>query len=121
MIVAMSEVEVKKFQDALSYFTGNTGPMMNNAMNPYLHPEWPIRSISRSSKNSNTRILPHFIQRHNLEDVVTVSLTERGIHIVVTDSVMFRSGQADLIEPSRTLLKVMGGAGLRRHDRERAG
>ncbi len=108
MIVAMSEVEVKKFEEALSYFSGGTGPMNHRAVTPSssMTPE-EIRK--EKSKAEQYEKLLQYLKDNNLEDVVTVHLTERGLHVIITDSVMFNSGEAILIEPSRTLLSRLSG------------
>lgn len=108
MIVAMSEVEVKKFEEALSYFSGGTGPMQFRAATPSqrMSPEEMNRVRDRAERYE--KVL-QYLRDNGLDDAVTVHLTEEGLHVIITDSVMFRSGEADLIEPSRTLLSKLSG------------
>ncbi|MEM1042264.1 MAG: flagellar motor protein MotB [Bacteroidota bacterium] len=108
MIVAMSEVEVKKFEEALSYFSGGTGPMNHRAATPSrrMSPEEMTRRRTRSERYEK---LLQYLKDNDLEDAVTVHLTDEGLHVIITDSVMFRSGEADLLEPSRRLLSKLSG------------
>ena len=108
MLVAMSEVEVKKFKDALSYFSGSTGPMEYQDPHPSTRKSAESTFLSRRKEEQYEKVLKYLHDR-GLQDVVKVSLTERGIHVVITDSVMFRSGEAELIEPSRSLLSSLAG------------
>ncbi len=104
MIVAMSEVEVKKFEEALSYFQGSTGLLMQEGGPPDVATGEQFKSREQAAHYEE--LLDH-LKADNLEDDVQVELTDRGIHIIITDSVMFRSGEAVLIEPSRTILKLL--------------
>ena len=108
MLVAMSEVEVKKFEDALSYFQGSTGAMEHHSSTPTVRKSAQATFMSRRMAEQYEKVLK-YVQNHGLEGVVEVNLTERGIHVVITDSVMFGSGAAELIEPSRTLLRQLAG------------
>lgn len=109
MIVAMSEVEVKKFKEALSYFQGSTGVLSHESV-------LPISQVTTRKSSAETRKqaeqhekLIEQLKAQDLEDKVQVNLTERGFQIVITDSVMFNSGRARLIEPSRTVLRLLSG------------
>ncbi len=106
MIVAMSEVEVKKFKAALSYFQGNTGFLENVAVVPPTVDPTILRRPQQESMMRAQKMeeIEEVIQRLDLQDKVEVTLTERGVHVVLTDSIMFRSGQADLLPTSRELL-----------------
>jgi chemotaxis protein MotB len=108
MLVAMSEVEVKKFKDALSYFSGSTGPMEYQDPHPSTRKSAESTFLSRRKAEQYEKLLK-YIHDRGLENVVQVNLTERGLHVVITDSVMFRSGEAALIEPSRSLLRTLVG------------
>lgn len=106
MLVAMSEVEVKKFEEALSYFSGNKALLEHSVATPPT--SRPSLSTPRQQAEQHEKVLA-YLREHGLEDAVEVDLTERGLHVVITDSLMFRSGEAELIEPSRTLLQMLAG------------
>ncbi|WP_456427662.1 OmpA/MotB family protein [Rhodocaloribacter sp.] len=108
MIVSMSEVEVKKFKEALSYFQGSTGVLAQDAVLP------PTRQKVISQKTKHVENLEakyervmQYLQENDLLDKVQVSLLEEGVHVLISDSVMFRSGEAELIDPSRSLLRMI--------------
>ena len=111
MIVAMSEVEVKKFEKALSYFQGQPSVLMHESALPAdgaavpLQPAQP-RFQSREQAQRYEELL-RYLKENGLEEKVNVDLREDEIHVVIADSVMFRSGEARLIEPSRTVLRLL--------------
>ncbi|MEP0548554.1 MAG: flagellar motor protein MotB [Rhodothermales bacterium] len=113
MLVAMSEVEVKKFEEALSYFQGGTGMLTYESVTPTLRRH---SSVEYSQREHAMRFeeVERYLQEQGLTDMVEVNLTETGLSVSVTDSVMFRSGAAELIEPSQhllvTLTELLGGA-----------
>ncbi|MCB0719858.1 MAG: flagellar motor protein MotB [Bacteroidetes bacterium] len=108
MIVAMSEVEVKKFKAALSYFQGSTGILEHDAATPAI--QAPMREnldqVTAEDLERYEEVL-RYIEAQNLEDKVEIFLTDRGMHVVITDSVMFSTGSAELIEPSRSILALV--------------
>ncbi len=102
LIVAMSEVEVKKFEEALSYFNGRPSVLSHDALIPPTRTQ-PIVKLA-DYERAYEQLLT-YLKENGLEDKVQVDLTEEGVHVVITDSIMFRSGEAVLIEPSRTILR----------------
>jgi len=108
MIVAMSEVEVKKFKEALSFFQGRTGMMQSETVIPSIKNQVVTQRLSREQLQKYEELI-QYLQEHNLEGKVQVNLTDRGLHLIITDSIMFRSGEAEIIEPSRTILKILAG------------
>ncbi|GIV61239.1 MAG: membrane protein [Rhodothermaceae bacterium] len=109
MIVAMSEVEVKKFKEALSYFQGRTSFLNHDAVIP--PPAQQIITPRPESTNiaEKYEAVLKYLKEKGLEDKVQVNLREEGVHVMISDSVMFRSGEAEIIEPSRSLLKMIAG------------
>lgn len=106
MIVAMSEVEVKKFKEALSYFQGHMGIMQHESVQSDMRQQ-PLMNFRTKAQAQHYEDLLAYLQSHDLHDKVQVDLKENGIHLVITDSVMFQSGEAELIEPSRTILSLV--------------
>lgn len=110
MIVSMSEVEVKKFKEALSYFQGRTGILTHDAVIPS-NRQQVITQTPRHSQDLEAkyeRVL-QYLQENDLDDKVEVNLLEEGVHVMISDSVMFLSGKAELIDPSRSLLRMIAG------------
>jgi chemotaxis protein MotB len=104
LIVSMSSVQVQKFKQALSYFQGQTGVLKNDAVVPNPPTNTPKQELQYAEKYEQ------FIARlkeKNLADKVQVNLSDKGIHVIITDSLMFRSGEAKLIDPSRTILRLL--------------
>ncbi len=106
MIVAMSEVEVKKFEEALSYFKGSTGLLQHETITPTMRRQSSLDAKTRRQAEAFEEV-QRYLEEQGLTDDVSVSLTEAGLRVIVTDSVMFRSGAADLIDPSRQLLATL--------------
>lgn len=104
LIVSMSTVEIKKFHEALSYFQGRTSVLVNDAI---------VQSATRRvindfrSREQADRYeeLLEYLRQNDLEDKVQVNLSDKGLHVTITDSVMFESGSARLIQPSRMMLR----------------
>lgn len=108
MIVAMSEVEVKKFKEALSYFQGRSGILANEAIAPPM--QTPMIATPNAPSFQDVQRYEEVLQyldENQLSDRVEVYLTERGLHVIMTDSVMFASGQADLLPSSMTVLAIV--------------
>lgn len=112
LIVSMSEIKIQKFQEALSFFQGSTGVLMNKAITGSINQTNPPDPELIRHSEQYERLMA-YLEENNLTDKVEVNLTDIGLHVVITDSVMFLSGQADLIEPSRTILRLI--AGVMRH------
>ncbi len=106
LIVSMSEVEVKKFKEAMSYFQGRTSVLTHDAVIPALN-----QQLMQQAKEQAERFeeLLEYLEENDLLDKVQVQLTENGLHLTVADSVMFHSGEAELIEPARTVLGFVAG------------
>lgn len=106
MIVAMSEVKIEKFREALSYFQGGTG-MIEAGPSPIMGV--PSASSTRIAVEQAERQeeLTRRLREAGLEGAVATSITERGLHLVIADSVMFRPGEADLIGDAPTVLRII--------------
>ncbi len=109
MIVAMSEVEVKKFKEALSYFQGDVDVLESTDAITTIQRRDLMEALETREQAESYEELMTYLSVQDLEDKVQVNLTEDGLHIVITDSLMFDSGEAELIEPSRTVLRLIGG------------
>jgi len=111
MIVAMSEIEVKKFKEAISSFPGRTAFLSHDAVLP------PTRTqivagdpkTSAAEREAQFEAILQYVKDNNLEEKVKVNMTERGFHVTITDSVMFHSGQATLTFPSSRVLRNITG------------
>lgn len=108
LIVAMSEVQVQRFKEALSYFPGRTSMLQNEAVMTTLQPPTRETSMAESSEAiegaAKYEQLLAYLEEEGLADKVQVNLTREGLHVVMRDDVMFHSGEAELIEPSRSIL-----------------
>jgi chemotaxis protein MotB len=113
MLVAMSEVKVEKFKEALSYFQGRTGVMQFESAVPAVQP--PAKTDASAAPQNQASVemamryeeLLAYIEANNLSGLVDADLTEDGMHFVINDAAMFNPGQAEIIEPSRTLLRLI--------------
>lgn len=108
MIVAMSEVKQEQFNEALSYFQGRSGVLTQNAVVPTTTPVSSQQTSSRTQQERAQKLLS-YLREHDLEDKVQVQQSGEGIRVIISDSVMFRSGEAALIDPSRTMLELLSG------------
>lgn len=108
MIVSMSEVEVKKFEQAIKYFQGHPSVLTRNTS------VVPTRFSDSNSDKEEVRTRAERYQKFlrelkkkGLGSKVQANLTDDGIHVVIADSVMFDTGESRLIEPSRTVLRLL--------------
>ncbi len=104
LIVSMSTVEIRKFQEALSFFQGRTSVLTHDAVIPPQERQLIADFRSRDQAERYEELL-RYLQEAGLEDKVRIDLTDKGLHVTITDSVMFESGSAVLIDPSRTVLR----------------
>jgi chemotaxis protein MotB len=106
LIVSMSEVEVIKFREALSHFNGQKSVMDFPSMVTPSVPRPEPEKIFEMREESLDELLK-YLQENDLDDKVHVELTVDGVHVSIVDSVMFRSGRADLLPTAeRILMKV---------------
>ena len=106
MLVAMSEVEVKKFEEAMSYFTGRRGVMAQEGLMPGI-----MGVAGKDDLREQARVfedLARDVQEQGLGSAVEVDLTERGIRITFVDSIAFASGSAQLDGPAQDVLRRTG-------------
>jgi chemotaxis protein MotB len=103
----MSEVEVKKFKEALSHFKGHRSVLNFESMIPPTKPQEEDRNMYKT-REERLDDLSKYLQSENLQDKVQVNVTKLGVHVSIVDSVMFRSGQADLLYTARAVLGKVG-------------
>lgn len=107
MLVAMSEVEVKKFEEALSYFHGHTG-MLQNEMALVAGPTTPATAENQAVQQAERyEELLERLEEAGLSDAVEVSLTTEGVHLTMLDSVMFASGTSALLPDAERVLAAL--------------
>ena len=107
LLVAMSEVKTQKFEEALSHFPGRTSLLQSEAVMQARQAS-PNREQATAAEAAERydELMAH-LEENDLLDKVEVNLVENGIHMVITDSVMFASGQALLLPTSQEILAVI--------------
>lgn len=114
LIAAMSEVKVNHFMEALSYFQGRTGVMQFENVIPSAEVQTVAKPKSdevegamedKRERAERFEQLMAFLTESELADKVEASMTDRGVQVIITDSVMFASGKAELLTPSRRILQ----------------
>jgi len=109
LIVSMSTIEVEKFKEALSYFTGYTGVLSQVSPIPKKNIKIPKSKLRSKEQAKRYEQVLKYIKEKGLEDKVQLNLTEEGLHAIITDSVMFRSGEAELIPSAKIILEMISG------------
>ena len=94
MLVAMSEVEVKKFEEAMSYFTGQRGMLEQPGIIPGIMGVAGQDDVRDQAERFEE--LAREIQAAGLADAVDLDLTGEGIRVTFVDSIAFASGSAAL-------------------------
>lgn len=107
LIVSMSEVEVKRFKEALSHFKGRRSVLHFESMVPPTRPEEESEEfyLAREEKIDE---LTQYLKENDLQEKIRVNVTERGVHVSIVDSVVFASGQAELLYSARAILAKVG-------------
>lgn len=105
MLVAMSSVEVKKFEEALSYFTGKRGLMQEEGLMPGI-----MGVAGQPDEREQSKAFEDIardIQEKGLGDGVEVDLTSKGIRVTFVDSIAFAPGSVALDEPAQHVLEIV--------------
>jgi chemotaxis protein MotB len=103
MLVAMSTVEVKKFEEAMSYFTGRRGMMEDPGMMAGIMGVAGEAEDAREKANQFEQIA-RAVEEKGLGAAVEVDLTEHGVRLTFVDSVAFAPGSVALDGPARDVL-----------------
>jgi len=109
LIVSMSEIKKDRFQEALTYFQGGQGVLMQQSVMQNTIQTQETMHINRQ-RAERFEELNEYLRENGLQDKVQVDLRPDGVHTVITDEVMFNTGKARLIEPARTILELLAGA-----------
>ncbi|MGB3544478.1 OmpA/MotB family protein [Rubrivirga sp.] len=105
MIVAMSSVEVKRFEEALSYFTGRDGILDSEGLTVGV-----VKLTADEREQADLfQELAQDIRSMGLEDAVDVDLTAKGIRVTFVDSIAFASGSVALDSAAEGLLERVAG------------
>ena len=102
MLVAMSSVEVKRFEEALSYFTGRRGLMEQEGMMPGIMGVAGQPDAREKAEAFET--ISRDVQELGLGNAVDLGLTDRGVRVTFADSVAFAPGAVALAAPARAVL-----------------
>ena len=105
MLVAMSSVEVKKFEEALSYFTGRRGIMEQEGMMPGIMGVAGEQDLREQAVHFER--IAHAVRDQGLGDAVEVDLTDRGVRVTFADSVAFAPGSVDLDARAQRVLRTI--------------
>lgn len=112
MIVAMSEVQVQQFRQALSNFPGHTGLLRQEAAIAAPTRPQPVPVESSRDDASNQRLkmdaLTRFIDNTGLDNQIDIQQTDAGIRFTLSDAILFPPGSASLNEDGIILLSLIG-------------
>nr|BCX00119.1 MAG: membrane protein [Bacteroidota bacterium] len=103
LLLSMSEIEVKKFKEAFSYFTGNRA---------LLEQPMPIPTMQRQTLVNRSEMYEELVSdmaEMGMAGKVDVYLEGESIRIVMLDSVTFYSGQAILKPEALAVLDQVAG------------
>lgn len=109
LIVSMSEVEVKKFKEAFSYFQGSSSVLDYSAAIP----SPPRQERPDSGDVEQARRLEElmtYLAQNDLEEKIHVNTTSEGLQIIITDSVVFASGSAVVLPEAEGVLRQISRA-----------
>ena len=110
MIVAMSEVKADHFMEAMSYFKGRSSVFQNTQPVPVISKEGNPEDEEKVEKAKQVEALLNYVESNNLQDKVEINYEEESMHVVITDSVMFRTGSSALLETAQRVLALVAKA-----------
>lgn len=112
MIVAMSEVQVQQFRQALSNFPGHTGLLQQEAAvaSPTRPQPIPVESSRDRAVEQRLKMdaLTRFIDNTGLDSQIDIQQTDAGIRFTLSDAILFPPGSANLNEDGIILLSLIG-------------
>jgi len=108
LLISMSEIRMKRFNDAISNFQRQPGVFSGrSSVVPLESPGTPDSQTKAQKRNQRYQSFLKKLREKGLQDDIQANLVEDGIHVVIADSLMFRTGRARLIEPSRSVLRLL--------------
>ncbi|CAM3512422.1 chemotaxis protein MotB [Salinibacter ruber] len=107
LLISMSEIRMKKFRDAISNFQRQPGMFSGSkSVVPADYSSGSSQSRARKRAEQYEQFLKRLEER-GLGEKIQADLKKEGIHVVIADSLMFRTGRARLLKPSRTVLREL--------------
>lgn len=107
LIVSMSEVELVRFKEALSFFNGRTSVLKNESVISPPRPEEEHHDLLRRRDHA-LDALARYLRENGMEDKIKVHVSEKGVHVSIVDSVVFASGRAEVLQTAKPLLTKVG-------------
>lgn len=107
MLVTMSEIRKERFEKALSHFQGRPSVLQQESSIEMPTPPLPTDRQQSRRQNQNYERLLNYLEEKELTDKVQLNMRRDGLHLTITDSVMFTTGEAVLLPPARELLTVL--------------
>lgn len=99
---------MKKFQDAIGNFQRQPGILSGRSSPVSMQGSGSSSQQSKAQqRNERYQSFLEQLREKGLEDDIQANLVEDGIHVIIADSLMFRTGGARLIEPSRSVLRLL--------------
>lgn len=113
LLVSMANFEVTKFKMTVQSLQGAFGVMESYPTIPvHTYMQIPKKSGDEKAKKNSLKDaekVKQTIESKNMEDAVTVKVTDTGLHILLKDPVAFSSGSADLQNKGKEILTDIGG------------
>lgn len=107
MLVTMSEIRKERFKEALSHFQGRPSVLQQESSIEMPTPPQPTQRQKSRRQDENYEQLLNYLQENELMDKVQLNMRQDGLHLTITDSVMFTTGEAVLLPRAEELLTVL--------------
>ncbi|BAK81519.1 OmpA/MotB family protein [Candidatus Arthromitus sp. SFB-rat-Yit] len=110
LLFSMSTVDAKKEAQLTQAFNnifngGGNNPITNEGVGEDIFNNVDKEQEEEKTQDSLVDILNNLINEKGLEDFISVEVVERGVSVVVVDSLLFQSGRADLKGESKHILR----------------
>ena len=107
LFISMSSARMQEFKVAISNFQCEPGVSSGRSAVVELQQSRTSPQSTAQKRNERYQSFLEKLREKGLEDDIQANLVEDGIHVVIADSLMFRTGRARLIEPSRSVLRLL--------------
>lgn len=114
LLFSMSTIDAKKEAQLSMAFNnifngGGNNPIVDEGVGDETLNNGSMEEEIEEHQDSLVNILNELIIEKGLKDFISVEIVERGVSVVVVDSLLFQSGRADLKGESKHILKDIAG------------
>lgn len=117
LLFSMSQVDLAKFKTISESFRNrimfdfDSSSQSLNQLNDYELPEKVLLDLNREENDSLGDLMTSietYLDENDLNGVISANRTDRGVVLVLQESVLFNSGEAEILDKGKPFLKEIG-------------